>query len=121
MPAGHVVGGDEQLVGRQLGRAVQIDRIGRLVGRQRDDLLDVVRSAAWITFSAPWMLVLMHSMGLYSAAGTCLSAAAWMTKSTPLIACIEALAVAHVADEDSACSRASKSCCISNCLSSSRE
>ena len=29
-----------------------------------------------ITFSAPCMLVLMHSIGLYSAAGTCLSAAA---------------------------------------------
>jgi len=36
-------------------------------------------SAAWITFSAPWILVLMHSVGLYSAAGTCLSAAAWIT------------------------------------------
>ena len=40
VPAGDVVGGDEQLVGGQLGGAVEIDRVGRLVGRQRDDLLD---------------------------------------------------------------------------------
>ncbi len=35
--------------------------------------------AARITFSAPCTFVLMHSMGLYSAAGTCLRAAAWIT------------------------------------------
>jgi hypothetical protein len=44
--------------------------------------------AAWITFSAPWMLVFTHSIGLYSAAGTCLRAAAWITTSTPRIACV---------------------------------
>ena len=32
------VGRDEQLVGAQLARAVQIDRVGRLVGAERDDL-----------------------------------------------------------------------------------
>ena len=36
-----------------------------------------------MTFSAPLMLVRMHSVGLYSDAGTCFIAAAWMTKSTP--------------------------------------
>ena len=36
---GVVVAGDEELVGRQLGGAVEVDRAGRLVGRQRDDLL----------------------------------------------------------------------------------
>ena len=35
--------------------------------------------AALTTFSAPNTLVLMHSNGLYSAMGTCFSAAAWMT------------------------------------------
>ena len=35
-------------------------------------------SAAATTFSAPVMLVRMHSDGLCSAAGTCFSAAAWM-------------------------------------------
>ena len=38
-----VVGGDEQLVGDELGRAVEVDRVGRLVGGERDHLLDVVR------------------------------------------------------------------------------
>ena len=42
--------------------------------------------AAVITFSAPWMFVLMHSRGLYSAAGTCFSAAACTTKLTSRIA-----------------------------------
>ena len=35
--------------------------------------------AAAMMFSAPLTLVRMHSVGLYSAAGTCLSAAAWIT------------------------------------------
>ncbi len=44
------------------------------------------RNAAWTTFSAPRTLVWMHSLGLYSATGTCLSAAAWTTQSTSRIA-----------------------------------
>ncbi len=39
--------------------------------------------AASITFCAPRTFVFTNSKGLYSAAGTCLSAAAWMTTSTP--------------------------------------
>src|ERR1035437_922671 len=39
--------------------------------------------AASMTFCAPLTFVLMVSKGLYSAAGTCLSAAAWTTMSTP--------------------------------------
>ena len=35
--------------------------------------------AANITFSAPLILVFIHSIGLYSAVGTCLSAAACIT------------------------------------------
>ncbi len=31
---------DKEFVGTQLGRAVEIDRVDRLVGRQRDDLFD---------------------------------------------------------------------------------
>ena len=38
--AGQVVSGDENLVGREFGRTVKIDRVGRLVGRQGDDALD---------------------------------------------------------------------------------
>src|SRR6478752_4654276 len=37
---GVVVAEDEELVGGQLGRAVEVDRRARLVGRERDDLLD---------------------------------------------------------------------------------
>ena len=36
----HVIGGDEDLVGGKLRRAIEIDRVGRLVGRQGDDPLD---------------------------------------------------------------------------------
>src|SRR6185437_3058356 len=39
--AGQIVGGDEDLVGSKLGGAVEIDRIGGLVGRQRDHLLNI--------------------------------------------------------------------------------
>ena len=42
-------------------------------------LLTPHSSAASMTFCAPPMLVLMHSIGLYSAIGTCFMAAAWMT------------------------------------------
>ena len=38
------------------------------------------------TFWVPRMLVLIASKGLYSQTGTCLSAAAWMTTSTPSMA-----------------------------------
>ena len=41
----------------------------------------------------------MHSNGLYSAAGTCFSAAAWMTMSMPSSARRSRVLVAHVADE----------------------
>ena len=51
-----------------------------------------VANPAWMaartTFSAPMTLVLMHSNGLYSAMGTCFSAAAWTTISTSRIACV---------------------------------
>ena len=42
--------------------------------------------AAFITFCAPFIFVFIHSIGLYSAIGTCFIAAAWMTKSTSCIA-----------------------------------
>ena len=42
--------------------------------------------AAEITFWAPMMLVWTASNGLYSHAGTCLSAAAWTITSTPRVA-----------------------------------
>ena len=58
-----------------------------------------VRSTRSITFSAPITLVLMHSNGLYSAAGTCFSAAAWTTMSTPSQRPPQPGLVAHVADE----------------------
>ena len=75
-----LIGGDENLVGGKLARAVKIDRVRGLVGRQRDHPLDTPqRSAARTTFSAPSTLVWMHSNGLYSAVGTCFSAAAWTT------------------------------------------
>ena len=44
-------------------------------------------------------LVGTASKGLYSPAGTCLRAAAWMTMSTPSKASLRPVAVAHVADE----------------------
>ena len=61
-----VVGRDEELVGRQLGGAVEVDRRRGLVGAQRDDRLHAASSAASMTFSAPRMLVLTASKGLYS-------------------------------------------------------
>ena len=42
--------------------------------------------AAEITFSAPMTFVCTASNGLYSHAGTCLSAAAWTMTSTPRVA-----------------------------------
>ena len=73
-----------------------------------------------MTFSAPITLVLIHSIGLYSAAGTCFSAAACTTISMPAKSAVEALAVANVADEV-AQRFAAKVCGISYCFSSSRE
>ena len=60
-------------------------------GTIRFDGRDITRltpaaMAALTTFSAPMTLVLMHSKGLYSAIGTCFSAAAWITWSTPRMA-----------------------------------
>ncbi len=46
------------------------------------------------------MFVCTASKGLYSQAGTCFSAAAWMITSTPRVACCEALEVAHVAEQE---------------------
>ena len=43
--AGQVVGGDENLVRGQLGGAVEVDRVGGLVGRQRHDALDAAPQA----------------------------------------------------------------------------
>ena len=40
--ARHIIGGDEQLVGAEFGGAIQVDRIGRLVGGEGDHLLDPV-------------------------------------------------------------------------------
>ncbi len=56
--------------------------------------------AAVTMFSAPTMFVWTASNGLYSHAGTCLSAAAWMIRSTPRVARMSARAVADVADEE---------------------
>jgi len=81
------------------------------------------RIEAWTTFAAPSTFVLMHSMGLYSAAGTCFSAAAWMTYSTSRNAISRRLTSltspmkyrTHLARKAS-----SPSCCISYCFNSSR-
>ena len=43
VPAGEVVCRDKQLVGHELRGAVQVDRVGRLVGGQCDHLFHVVR------------------------------------------------------------------------------
>ena len=56
--------------------------------------------AAEMTFSAPRTLVCTASNGLYSHAGTCLRAAAWTITSTPRVAMPQAVAVAHVAEEE---------------------
>ena len=48
----------------------------------------LLNNATSITFMAPKILVLMHSAGLTSAAGTCFNAAAWIIQSTPLNALI---------------------------------
>ena len=55
--------------------------------------------AAATTFSAPMTFVWTASNGLYSQAGTCLSAAAWTMTSTPRSRRPQALAVADVADQ----------------------
>src|SRR3990167_691981 len=61
----------------------------RLTGLQALSVLSATTCFTWLerldqtTFSAPMMLVWMHSEGLYSAAGTCFRAAAWITMSTP--------------------------------------
>lgn len=77
--AGNIVGSDEQFVREQLGRAVQVDRAGGFVGGQRDNFFTPLSMAAAMMFSAPLTLVRMHSVGLYSAAGTCFNAAACTT------------------------------------------
>ena len=50
--------------------------------------------------SAPPTLVRMHSLGLYSAAGTCFRAAAWLNEIDVAHGLLQAFAVAHVADEE---------------------
>ena len=66
------------------------------------------------------MLVLMHSIGLYSAAGTCFSAAAWIDIVDAAHRQVEALAVTHVADEV-ADAVLIEHLLISHCFISSRE
>ena len=46
MHAAVTVTGDEHLVGAQLGRAVKIDGVGRLVGAEGDDAFDIVVDGA---------------------------------------------------------------------------
>ncbi len=42
MATGHVVGGYKQFVGRKFGGAIEIDRIGGLVGGEGNDLFDII-------------------------------------------------------------------------------
>jgi len=77
MPARHIVRRNEQFVRRELGCAVEIDWLGGLVCRECNDLLDIFFERGLDNvFGSVDCLVLMHSIGLYSAAGTCFSAAA---------------------------------------------
>ena len=82
---------------------------------------------AQTTFSAPMMLVWMHSDGLYSAAGTCFRAAAWITTSTPRNARISRSRSRTSPRKKrmqaifSGPNRSAMSICISLCFSSSRE
>ena len=75
---------------------------------------------ALITFSAPCMFVFIHSNGLYSEAGTCFIAAAWITKSTPRNACftLSASRTSPIKKRIWSCGNCSL---ISNCFSSSLE
>ena len=79
--------------------------------------------AALTTFSAPCTLVRIHSNGLYSAAGTCLRAAACTTISTPRIA-ISNLDSSRTSPRKYRIQEFSgpgKSCAMSYCFNSSRE
>src|SRR4051812_13240085 len=62
----------------------------------------------------------MHSIGLYSAAGTCFNAAACTTISMPRIACCN-LEASLTSPMKKRIAGEQNSCCISYCFSSSRE
>ena len=78
----------------------RMDSIGDVIGDDNFGYEDIVVDPKWtdkfnntlllihelIIFCAPNMFVFIHSIGLYSAAGTCLSAAAWTTRFIPFIA-----------------------------------
>jgi len=76
---------------------------------------------ALTTFSAPRTLVLMNSMGLYSAAGTCLSAAACTTVSMPSRARRSRFLSRTSPMKNLNCGKSCSgySCCTSHCFSSS--
>ena len=77
----------EDLLRAQLRGAVEVDRVDRLVGATAQRRAARRSSiAAATTFSAPMTFVWTASNGLYSQAGTCLSAAAWTMTSTPRVA-----------------------------------
>ncbi len=71
-------------------------------------------------FSAPRTLVWTASNGLYSHAGTCLSAAAWMIRSHPRVAWISRLPSRMSPRKKRRRSSPASLACISDCLSSSR-
>ena len=72
----YIVCGNEELVGYQLRGSIQVDRCGRLVGGKSHNDLNIRRKSPIDDRLAPPMFVLTHSSGLYSAVGTCFSAAA---------------------------------------------
>ena len=75
--------------------------------------------AAEMMFCAPMMFVWMASNGLYSQAGTCLSAAAWTITSTPRLATFRR-SPSRTSPSSQRSRESWSEFCSSDCLSSSR-
>ena len=99
MLARHIIGGHEQLVGAELGGAIEVDRVGGLVGGEGYHLLDpVVERRLDYVFGAPDVgLDALHGVVL---GGRHLLEGGGMNHEVHAVhGHVEPLGIAHIADE----------------------
>ena len=97
--AGQIVGGDENLVGGELGGAIEIDRIGGLVGGQRHDPLDPGAQARADHILRPEDIGADTFEGIVLGGGDLLHGGGMDDKVHPVQRQLQPVAVAHIADE----------------------
>lgn len=99
VPARHIIGGHEQLVGAELGGTIEVDRVGGLVGGEGDHLLDPIVEGRLDDIFRPIDIGLDALHGVVLGGRHLLEGGGMNHEVHAVHGHVEPLGIAHIADE----------------------